>query len=515
MKRIFVLFLCAVMMLGLFSGCTEEEGPYIPTGDALDDIDGKPNTPTQPSADQHLSMVYYPDRSMNPYTATDYTNRTLLPLLYQSLFSVDRDYNVVPILCERYQVSADMKTYIFYPAKALFSDGTTLTAQDVAASLLAAKAGTYYRGRFSHVVDIRAEGDAVIIDLDAAYENLPLLLDIPIVKAAEVENENPLGTGPYVLDTSISGKRLRRQAAWWCRSTASLVATAAYIPLVEATSPSQIRDQFEFADVGLVCADPGSDMYADYRCDYEIWDCENGLFLYMVCNSKSEVFSVDSVRQALTHAIDRDLLVEEYYRGFAQSATLPASPSSPFYNTTLASRYGHNKQKFIDALSDANLQGAPVTLLMNSDDSLRVRVGRRIAKMLTECGLEVTILEMTGTKFTEHLRWGEYDLYLGQTKLSPNMDLSPFFSSKGSLNYGGLADATIHAMTLEALTNQGNYYSLHRLVMEDAQLCPILTRSYAVYATRGLVTELTPARDNLFYYTIGKTMTDVIRQSNR
>lgn len=513
MRRILALFLCAALILCLFTGCAEEEGPYIPTGDALDDGNGNPNTPTQAPAEQHLSMVYYPDRLLNPYTATDYTNRALLPLLYQSLFSVDRNYNVTPILCEKLQISADMKTYTIYPAKALFSDGTTLTAQDVAASLLAAKEGTYYRGRFTHVTDIRVEGSAVIIQLDTAYENLPLLLDIPIVKAAEVNSENPLGTGPYVLDNSISGKRLRRQAAWWCSGTTSLITTAAYIPLVEATSPSQIRDQFEFADVGLVCADPGSDMYADYRCDYEIWDCENGLFLYMVCNAKSEVFSVDSVRQALTHAIDRDLLVEEYYRGFAQSATLPASPASPFYSTTLAARYGYNQQKFTDALTDANLQGAPVTLLMNSDDSLRVRVGRRIAKMLTECGLEVTILEMTGTKFTEHLRWGQYDLYLGQTKLSPNMDLSPYFAPGGSLNYGGLTDSTIHAMALEALTNQGNYYSLHQLVMEDAQLCPILTRSYAVYATRGLVTALTPSRDNLFYYTLGKSMTDVLQKT--
>ena len=46
------------------------------------------------------------------------------------------------------------------------------------------------------------------------------------------------------------------------------------------------------------------------------------------------------------------------------------------------------------------------------------------------------------------------------------------------------------------------------MVMEDAQLIPILFRSYAVYATRGLVTELTPARDNLFFYTLERTMAD-------
>ncbi len=511
MKRIVAFIWCMALLLSLFTGCSQEEEPYIPTGDALE-MEGTGSTAAvQESVQQDFSMVYYPDRSLNPYTAFDYTNRTLLPLLYQGLFSVDRNYNATPILCQSYRVSGDMKTYTIFPEPALFSDGTTLTAEDVAASLEAARAeGSYYQGRFLHVTSITAQAGAVIIQLDTACEDLPLLLDIPIVKASQVAAENPVGTGPYVLDQSISGKRLRRQAAWWCAGKADLVVKAAYIPLVEAASPSQIRDQFEFSDVGLVCADPGSDTYADYRCDYEIWDCENALFLYLVCSAKSEVFSNDAVRQALTHAIDRDLLVEEYYRGFARSTTLPASPASPYYDAKLAERYGFDRQKFIDALTQADLQGAPVTMLINSEDSLRVRVGRRIAQMLTECGLEVTIQELTPDKFKEHLLWGTYDLYLGQTKLSPNMDLTAFFRTGGTLSYGGLADTTIYTMALEALTNRGNYYNLHELVMQDAQLCPILIRSYAVYATRGLVSELTPARDNLFYYTIGKTMDDAL-----
>ena len=121
------------------------------------------------------------------------------------------------------------------------------------------------------------------------------------------------------------------------------------------------------------------------------------------------------------------------------------------------------------------------------------------------------MLEKNSKEFVEFLRYGEYDLYLGQTKLSANMDLTAFFRSNGSLNYGGLADTAIYTMALEALANSGNYYSLHELVMEDAQLCPILFRSYAVYATRGLVTDLEPSRDNVFYYTLGKTMADILQ----
>jgi len=35
-----------------------------------------------------------------------------------------------------------------------------------------------------------------------------------------------------------------------------------------------------------------------------------------------------------------------------------------------------------------------------------------------------------------------------------------------------------------------------------------LLRSYAIYAQRGQFSSLTPARDNVFFYHLGKTMED-------
>ena len=79
MKRILSLCLCVALMVALFCGCSEEAGAYVPTGDALDVEGDRPNSSQTPQ-EQNLTRVYYPELSMNPYTASDYTNRTLLPL---------------------------------------------------------------------------------------------------------------------------------------------------------------------------------------------------------------------------------------------------------------------------------------------------------------------------------------------------------------------------------------------------------------------------------------------------
>lgn len=504
MKRILSLLLCLTFLF--LCGCGSTEEPYVPTGDALMDADDQGPIPTAPQEEGQDSLVltYYPSESMNPYLCTDFTNRALFSLLYQGLFSVDRGYQAEPILCKQYSMSQDMRSYTFLLENATFSDGSSLTAQDVVASLQAARESTMYKGRFLHIVDIAVSGGNVTISLDTPMENLPLLLDIPIVKATQVAENNPLGTGPYVMTVSAANANLHRRTNWWC--SANMQITAPTIALTPAESVTQIRDEFEFSDLSLVCADPGSDRYVDYRCDYELWDCENGMFMYISFCKEGEIFSDPKMRAALTYAIDRDTLVSDFYRGFARSTTLPASPLFPSYSQTLANRYTYDPIKFSQVVSECGLTGATITLLVNKDDSLRLRVAEAIAESIEACGLKVQLSALSGSAYTEALQYRVFDLHLSQTRLSPNMDLSAFFHTNGALSHGGVNDVAAYQLALQALENHGNYYTLYQTVMDDGLLCPVLTGSYAVYATRGLLTGLTPSRDNIFYYSLGKTM---------
>ena len=504
MKRIIALLLC-LLMTATAVGCSFQEGDYIPTGDGLV-YDPTEQPGRQEMTDESFALAYYPDRSMNPYTCTDPTNRLIFSLVYQGLFAVDQKYNVTPMLCSSYTRAADMCSYSFRVEAATFSDGTVLTAEDVAASLNTAKTSTYYSGRFQHVTSIAVVADAVVIKLDTPCENLPLLLDIPIVKAAEVRTDKPLGTGPYVLDTAAQGTWLRRRQDWW--SNAAVPVTTSFITLVTATDAKYIRDQFEYGNVSLACTDPVAADYADYRYDYELWNCETGIFMYLVCNSRSKLFANETVRKTLTHAMDRDALVRNHFRGLARSATLPASPQSPYYSQKLAEQYGYNSQLFAEAVAALPEDQRNVKILVDGDDALKKDVVHSIVKMLEDCGLTVKVQYETGANYLEHLRWGSYDLYLAQTKLSANMDLSAFFANGGALSYGGLANNGIYALCQNALANSGNYGSLHKRIMDDGWLCPLLFRGYGVYAARGVVSALAPARDAVLFYTSGRTMAD-------
>lgn len=513
MGRLSAFLLIIVLLFSLF-GCADGKSPYIPTGDGLQqDAITKPTTP--PSVQKDLSLAYYPDRSMNPYDGTDYVNRAFVDLLYQGLFTVDANYQVTPMLCKNYRVSRDMTTYTFYLEKATFSDGALLTAQDVAASLNYAAKSAFYQGRL-HYFDSASvtEDGAVQVVMTIPYENLPLILDVPIVKAQQVKDDRPLGTGPFFFENYKDETWLHKRSNWWC--TAALPITTDYIALRQATSPAQLRDSFELSDLGMVIADPGSVTYADFHSDSEeLWSFESGVFLYMTCNSKSTVFSNAAIRQALTYAIDRSLLCNQYYRGFAAPTVLPLSPSSPLYLSEVASKVTYDPNRLTQAVADANLENNAVTLLVNAGDGVRLRVARAIAAKLSECGLKVTTSELSGSAYQTALTKGNFDLHLGQTKLSANGDLSAFFAKDGALNAGGLNDPIMYTLSTDALANIGNYYTLYQQILAEGKLTPILMRSYAVYSRRGVMSTLEPSRDHVFYYDLGKSMAQALLPENK
>ena len=512
MKRAVALSLALILLL--LPGCNRDLGAYEPTGKGLTWEEGDPHVETTEAVIQEkdLVLMYYPDVPMNPFTCADYTNRALFSLIYQGLFVTDSDYQVHPILCDYYTVSADNRTYTIYLRQdATFSDGTPVTIEDVLACYQQALVVDYYRGRFRCVTRVfLSEDGGISFYLNTAYENFCILLDVPIVKATEVEAAYPLGTGPYQLEYTNAGARLRLRKNWWCQ--AELPFTASSIPLQEAEDIYQIRDAFEFGDVGLVCANPGTESYADYRSDYELWDCENGIFLYIGCNTeKGSLFANTTLRKALTYAVDRDLLVDSYYHSFAYSASLPASPLSPYYSNQLAAKYAYDPAKFQSALAETGNVGSTVRILVNEGDTLRLRVARELGKILEGYGLVVEMFEYRDENYFYMLGIGKYDIYVGKTRLSPNMDLSPFFASNGALRQGGMADTVLYAMCQEALANKGNYYNLHQQVMEDGRLVPLLFHTYSIHVTRGLLTGLDPARDNVFHYTLGRTLKEALK----
>ena len=474
-------FLALLLSLVLLTGCTPNS--QVST-EPTEETEPEATVETVPPRQETMGLSYEPEGGLNPYSCTRLTNRVIFSLVYQGLFRVTSDYEAVPVLCDSYTVSADGLTHTFTLRDAAFSNGVKVTAEDVVASL-------------RHVASITAQADgSVVLTTDFAMEDLSRLLDIPIVDNVQVDAERPDGSGPFTWSDVDGTLSLVRVETWW--SDAQVGIAYDTIQLNQASSSSDVRDQFEFGHSDAVCSDPASDSYVEYRCDFELWEQPANLMLYLACNTSSRVFSIASIRAALTHGINRDAIVSGPYKGFGESIYLPASTKSPFYDHSLAATYGYDPTVLANAVSNAGMAGQKVVLLVCSGESARENAAQLVAADLAQAGLEVEVKCLSESSYRSALAAGNYDLHLGQTRLSANFDLTVFFGENGALNYGGLASGVIYNLCLSALENSGNFYHLHQAVMDDGMLCPLLMRSYAVYASRGMFPNLAPGLDCTF-----------------
>lgn len=490
MKKLMILCLAFALLLSSCGAGGEE-----PTQSTQETVEQEGELPEE---EQFFGMTYMPEGGFNPYTCTLTVNRAMFSLLYECLFTVSNQFRAEPVLCQSFTVSEDGKTYRFTLVEGVhFSDGTPLTADDVVASLQAAKKSDLYSGRLAHIYSLRTDGsNVVVVRLDTAYENFSLMLDVPIVKADTVNEQRPTGTGAYM----VRGNSLLRNSGWW--QSQVLAVSAPSIRLQPVETPNDIRDSFEFGDTDLVYCDPNSPAALGYRCDYEVWEVPTTVLHYIGFNVGKGIFSNKSLRTAITWGVDRETLANTVYGGFAQASVLPCSPDSDLYDTQLAADYAYSNQKLRTAIKSSGVQtseGNSGVFLVCSDDPARVKAAEAINQELRKCGLYLTVKALSWENYRTALRRGNYDMYYGEVRLTANFDLSEFFKTYGNLNLGDIGDATLSTLCTAALENSGNYTELCKQIIEQAPICPVVFKSYAICVTRGAIASVTPAVDCIFH----------------
>lgn len=483
----------------------EEETPQEPQDMASESV------LVELQAPEVLRLAYQAAYGLNPYTTASLCNRTILSLLYEPLYVVTSDFQPEAVLAAKTLVSDDGRTTtITLRSGVTFHSGAALTAEDVVYSYEQARGCDYYGNRFYHISSITAQDtQTLVVTTDTSFETVALLLDFPIIRSGTAGDACPDGTGPFLYRENST--TLQRRTDWWGDSWAL---DYDQVELTLCDTATDIRDNFEYGQVNLVCTDPNSVAYATYHseCDYELWNCSTTIMQYLGFNHNSDVFSSSALCAAITYAIDRDTIVARDLGGFATASTLPASPLSSGYDGGLAADYRYDLDTFQALLEEAQIKdytedgildiyykgyAIPLegTLIVNASSPQRVQTANRIADGLNALGFAIKVSALDASDFQEALRYGNYDLYYAETRLSANFDLGSFFREGGSLSYGGLQSSTMVGLCAAMLENSGNAYDLHKRIMDTGAFCPVLFKSYAVYTTRGTASQLDPAVD--------------------
>ena len=154
--------------------------------------------------------------SLDPATYEGTINASLAFMFANNLVEVDHSGNLVAELAESFE-SADAKTWVFNLRKGVeFHNGKTLAPEDVIASI------NHHRGEGSksavgglvkQIKDMRADGNAVVFELEAANADFPYVLsDYHLIIMPSVDGKidatSGVGTGGYTIDKFEAGVRI-------------------------------------------------------------------------------------------------------------------------------------------------------------------------------------------------------------------------------------------------------------------------------------------------------------------
>ena len=524
MRRFFALLLAVCLGLTL-AGCQEEAPLPSPT-------ETPAPAPTRTPETVRFSLGYDPAATLNPIAGDSQVNRELAGLVYQGLYELDNSFAPQPVLAVSGAPSEDGYSWIFtLNTGALFSDGTPVTAQHAASSLNAARVSASYAPRLADIIGVTAVDDAtLVVYLSAPNGNLPALLDIPIVlerESAWPEDGGPLpvaplGTGYYQYEAV--GDRLYLQTNPYHAGAAALPYST--IPLTAVSGADERIASFDSGEVTAVTTEFSSAYALGYSSSYETCDYPTTAMLFVGFRAAEGPCQSDLVRQAFSRAIDREGMVQTLLSGHADPANLPVSPLCGDYDGESAALLDYDQSAAAELLAQAGYERSEedgllyrrrvpleVTLLVNSDNESRQAVADAVAAVLRSLGVSVTVNSLSWSNYTAALASGQFDLYIGEVRLTGDFDPSPLLT--GSLNYGvGENWELVQALgTWKAAQGEERIQAAKALwaqFAQDVPLAPICFKRGSLLVRWGMVSGLQPTRANPFY-----RMEEWITTSNR
>lgn len=501
------------------------------------------------SAAQSFSLGYYKGEGLHPYTCSNTTNQNLMGLIYEPLFAIDQTFATEPCLAKsctiqvtsasgseeekdtegdasetgtegdetdqkdaskeekkkeqpRSKIAGKTTCTIQLRDDVTFSDGTSLSAEDVVYSLEQAKGkGSIYRERLSDVTSITASGSTtVVIEINAADAAFDSLLDIPIISRSG--GSNPIGTGPYVLNTK-KGKAvsMSRNTNWWQEGTLP----ADTITLYAADDSDMMIFGFGSGSISMVNTDLTGTNALSYTGDYNVVDYPTTSMLYVGCNTHSGPCQNQSFRQALYYVFDRDTLATKMLSGHAEPTVLPVSPKSKLYDEKLAETYAWSEETAKKKLADGHYYNQTLKLIVNKESAFKTAFAEEMKKELEAIGIKVQVEALAWDEFADALDERSFDLYLGEVKLKSNFDLTAVIGSNGNLNYGGYQDKDLEKLltkfqTADKASRAAAAKNLYKAVADAAATIPLCFKNHSVLTHWSANASIAPTQQNLFYH---------------
>jgi peptide/nickel transport system substrate-binding protein len=382
-----------------------------------------------------------PALTMDPHATNDFVTTAIFRQVYDSLTGLDLAMNTVPGLATAWEYAGDNVWRFTLRDGVTFHDGSALTGEDVAFSILRAKDSRFYTALFGGITEVRVPDPLTVEVVTSAPD--PILprkmtrmfimskawaeangaVAIPDLGAEGAEAfsvRNANGTGPMKLvshDPQVRTEFARFEGFWdaWPGNLDGAV----YTPI--GSGPTRLAALLS-GEVDLITDLPIQDVErVAATAGFAVTETPQLLAMQLEMDGTREAaldtfdkagaplnanpFRDTRVRQAIAHAVDANLIVDRVMRGHGRVIGTAGVPGIDGYQEDLDVRWPTDLDLAKSLLTEAGYpEGFATTLNCPTERYVNTEeICRAVASMLARIGIDVRVNTMVWPDFARML----------------------------------------------------------------------------------------------------------------
>jgi len=460
-----------------------------------------------------------PALTMDPHATNDFVTTAIFRQVYDSLVGLDQDMELAPALATSWDYIGD-NTWRFTLREGItFHDGSPLTAQDVAFSILRQKDSRFYRSLFGRVSDAVVV-DATTVDVIstapdpilprkmsrmfimsqtwAEANDVVAIPDLGAEGASAFSIRNAMGTGPMrLISHDPSGEtRMAANGDYWGEFPGNLT-EATYLTI--GAGPTRVAAllsgeidlvvDLPLQDIARIEAAPGFSVAETAQLIWMQLELDGTRDQALETFDRAGNPLADNpfrdvrVRQAIAHAVDASAIADRVMRGRARVVGIASIPGYGGYQEDMDNRWETDLDRARELLAEAGYPDGFVTTMncpleryVNTDD-----ICRAAAAMLARIGIDVRVNGMVWPEFARMLVNGP-DSSFHLIGMSPDSrDTQDAFSgyfmtrnpdaNEGFFNWALYSNTQVDEMTRTLLEtfDEDERTRLYRALLEEAR----------------------------------------------
>ena len=343
---------------------------------------------------------------------------------FEGLSTIGRDGHARPRLAESWQESADGLSWsIKLRQNGFFHDGSPVDANSVKLSLEQSLAGNdrVMSPGLDDIVSLETPASHTLV-VKVRNRSTFLMDDLSVAISKREPSKPPVGTGPYVTDSTSADEVMMRAFPKYYRGipTIDRIRWKVY-PTVRTAWAAMMRGEIDFLyEVGQDIQE-----FIQGESSVAVFPFLRNYVYAVALNSKREVFKDWRVRRALNHSVDRDAIVAQGFKGHATPASGTTWPQHWAYDSTVPG-YSYEPARAAALLDAAGVPAATragpdraparlrFTCIFPEGFPLWERIGLLVQRNFSAIGVDMRLETVSVKDFSSRIAAGEFDAVLSE-----------------------------------------------------------------------------------------------------